>query len=118
MLLFNAGVQIAFYTPRLGDPFAYACVWSLRERIDVYVTSIDDRQHGPNTLHGFSLAVDFGVAGNRMDQLERLHGFFARYLPLDYDVILERDHVHVEYDTHRKTAPIAPPAVRSAPAPV
>jgi len=75
----------------------------------VYVTSIDDKQHGATTLHGWSLAVDLGVAGNVVAQLEKLHGFLARYLPLEYDVILERDHVHVEFDTHRKVVGFAPP---------
>lgn len=109
MLKFNAGVHVNYFTPRLGNILEYASIWSLRAGEDVYVTSIDDRKHGVGTLHGDSLAADLSVAGNVMEKLARMHRFLSRYLPGEYDVLLERDHIHVEWDTKRRTSPYASP---------
>lgn len=108
MLRFNPSVHVNYFHRRLSDVFEYASIWSLRAREDVYVTSIDDKVHSAGSLHGDSLAIDLSVAGNAMPQLERLHRFLARYLPPEYDVLLERDHVHVEWDTKRRLAPGEP----------
>lgn len=104
MLRINPDVRINYFTRRLGDALEYASVWSLQAREDVFVTSIDDKQHGEATLHGASLAVDLSVAGNVDAKLERLYRFLARYLPAEFDVVLELDHVHVEWDMHRRLA--------------
>lgn len=109
MIRFAPGVQIAYYNSRLSPILEYASVWSLRARIDVDVNSIDDKGHGPRTLHGDSLAVDLDTAGDVFADLVKMHKFLARYLPIEYDVVLEKDHVHVEWDVHRPTPPLAAP---------
>lgn len=113
MLRFQPGVQVKYYNSRLTPIFEYASVWGLRERTYVDVNSIDDKIHGATTLHGFSLAVDLDTDGDRPADLKSLHGFLARYLPLEYDVVLEKDHVHVEYDLISRSparAKVQPPA--------
>jgi hypothetical protein len=95
--------------------FEYASAWGLRERTWVDVNSIDDKQHGTTTLHSYSLALNLDTDGDRPADLKSLHGWLARYLPLEYDVVLESDHVHIEYDLisrapNRAKAAAAPPA--------
>jgi len=116
MIRFQAGVQVKYYNSRLTPVFEYASAWGLRERTWVDVNSIDDKQHGTTTLHGFSLAVDLDVDGDRPADLKALHGFLARYLPLEYDVVLEVDHVHIEYDLISR-APQRAKTIASPPAP-
>lgn len=113
MLRFQPGVEIAYWNPRLNDIFTYASAWGALRGLRVDVNSIDDKTHGAGTLHGWSLAVDLDTEGDRHDDLGRLFGFLARYLPDEYDVVLEKDHVHVECDLGRRP----PPSVAPAPVP-
>jgi len=114
MLRFSPGVQVQYFNSRLTIVLEYASVWGLRARTAVDVNAIDDKQHGAITLHGFSLAVDLDTDGDRLADLKSLHGFLARYLPLEYDVVLEGDHVHVEFDMISR-APARAKALTSAP---
>lgn len=98
MLRFQPGVQVKVYNSRLTPILEYASLWGLRERTYVDVNSIDDKVHGPTTLHGSSLAVDLDTDGDKPEDLAKLWTWLARYLPDEYDVILEKDHVHVEFD--------------------
>lgn len=109
MIRFMPGVQVNYFHSRLLPPLEYACAWALLARVAVDINSIDDKAHGANSLHHFSLAIDLDTDGDRVEDLARLHGFLARYLPPEWDVVLEKDHVHVELDMRRKPVPIAPP---------
>ena len=107
MLTFAAGVRIVDFTEQLALVLRLAANWSNIARVGVDVNSIDDKQHGATTLHGWSLAIDLDTVGDKMADLERLHGYLVRHLPAPYQVLLERDHVHVEWDVQRKKAPLA-----------
>lgn len=108
MLRFTPNVQISYFNRRLSDILEYASVWSLRAHADVWITAIDDRQRDSGALHGESLAIDLSVQGNEAEPLARLHGFLARYLPSEYDVVLGPDRVHVAYTGPRRPAPRHP----------
>jgi hypothetical protein len=67
--------------------------------LEVWVTSGNDSKHMKNSLHFEDLAMDYrtliiGHAPMRQ-VLARLITFM---LGDDYDVVLEVDHLHVEYD--------------------
>lgn len=102
MLRFKPEVRIGLFDERAGLVFHFASVWSLRERIDVDINSVNDSTHGPNSLHPDDLAWDLDTAGDKPDHLKALARFLAHRLPREYDVILESDHVHVEFDMKRK----------------
>jgi hypothetical protein len=110
MLRFEPTVRIVYFSEPLSKTLHLASVWALVSRLGVVVNSIDDLQHGVGTLHGFSLALDLDTEGDRPEDLPKLHGYLARHLPPGFDVLLEKDHVHVEWDTHRPRPP-APPAL-------
>lgn len=109
MLRFKPTVRIGYFDTRLGDVFTAASIWSLRTGIDVEINSVEDDAPGrsPASLHPFGLAVDLDTAGDARRDLERLHAWLVRTLPNGYDVVLERDHVHVEWDAHRRALPAA-----------
>ncbi len=108
MLNFRPGVRALWWSQHLSTVLELACAWSAVARVDVDVNSIDDKQHGVGTLHGWGLAVDLDTVGDKPADLASLHGFLARYLPPAYDVVLEATHVHVEFDMKRKAGGTPP----------
>ncbi len=105
MLPWAPNVRVHYFSEPIARVLHLASVWALVARVGVVVNSMNDRAHGPNSLHGWDLAIDLDTADDRSVDLAQLHGYLARHLPLDYDVVLETDHVHVEWDVKRRTAP-------------
>lgn len=103
MLKFKPEVRISYFDERLAAPLAGACLWSLRNRIDVEVNSIEDGPgvHMATSLHYAGLAIDLDTAGDKAPDTQALAEFLRRWLPPGYDVLFENSHVHVEYDAHR-----------------
>lgn len=101
MLRFLPTVRIRRCYYRLSLVLDIASDWSCQTGIDVDVNSVDDGVHGAGTLHGRSLAIDFDTDGDRAPDLESLYEHMRVQMPAGYDVLHERDHVHVEYDVHR-----------------
>lgn len=61
------------------------------------VTSITDGRHGVNSLHSCGLAFDCRTRHLSDDQKGQIHVQLKAALP-GYDVVLESDHFHIEYD--------------------
>lgn len=116
MLHFKASVAIRVFTPQLAELFAAASLFSLIEGIGVEINSVDDGRHGATTLHGRSLASDLDTDGDRPEHLGLLWRHLAAHLGPGWTVILEGDHVHVEWDTNRRLPKAAAPAPRPGPA--
>lgn len=110
MIRFKPEVRIRWFGPELAEALECAGLWSLLHGVDLDVNSIDDSTHGVGSLHGASLALDLDPATDRPDHTADLARFLARRLSASWDVVLEPDHVHVEYDTKRRIA--APPSSR------
>ena len=51
-----------------------------------------------DSLHYADLAVDLDTAGDQLGDLVDLDRFLAENLGGGYDVVLEPDHIHVEFD--------------------
>lgn len=102
MLRFKPEVRIAYFSERAGLVLHYASVWSLRASVDVEVNSANDSTHGVKSLHPMDLAWDLDTAGDRTDDLLKLARFLNAHLPDHYEVLVEGDHVHVEFDMHRR----------------
>ena len=111
MVRFEPNVRVVYWSEQISRIVHLASVWSLVTQIGVVINSADDGRHSKTTLHGLSLALDLDTEGDRPNHLPELHRYIARHLPAGYDVLLESDHVHVEFDTHRPT-PAIPPAPR------
>jgi hypothetical protein len=105
MLQFKGSVRIGCLDGRLGDVLTECCLWSHRSKVDVEVNAIEDGTHMAGSLHGFGLAIDLDTVGDKRADLKLLHEWLRRRLHPQYDVVLEGDHVHVEWDAHRSPAP-------------
>jgi len=98
------GVKITNLTPQMV--LAIRIVESVYHRLEpghnLTITSIDEGQHGPGTLHGKGRAVDFRTKdfnGNKY----KLQNEVRAALGDDFDVVLEdmhgpNEHLHLEWD--------------------
>ena len=65
--------------------------------VDCWITSANDRVHSSGSLHYSGLAMDFRT---RDIPAELRKSFFEKVksaLGSEFDVVLEKDHLHVEY---------------------
>jgi hypothetical protein len=65
----------------------------------ITITSANDSKHSANSLHYEDLALDIRIRNLTIDEQR----FLIRFLNFkddknNYDVVLEKDHIHVEYD--------------------
>lgn len=109
MLRFNSSVRIEIFDERLQPILFWASIWSLKNREDVYITSVDDgKSHGARglrfTFHGLnrSLAIDLGVSGNDRDKIRSLYEWQRVKLGGSYDIFDKVNHVHHEFDEGNK----------------
>jgi hypothetical protein len=109
MLQFKPEVRIVDGAEPLWPVLRECCIWSLRTGVGVEVNSIDDgvAVHMATSLHSFDLALDVDTLGDNATETAALGAWLARRLHPQYDVVLEGDHVHVEWDAHRGLSPKA-----------
>lgn len=68
-----------------------------RYGVECVITSANDGKHGDKTLHHKGLALDLRTWNLKGREGEVTAELKAALGP-DYDVVLERDHIHCEYD--------------------
>jgi hypothetical protein len=104
MLRFKPEVRIGYFNEHLCDILRNAALWSLKERIDVHISSIhDSAAHMATSLHYYDLAVDLNPDTMSSSDRSRLVDWLRRYLPdSEFDIVLENTHIHVEYDIRSK----------------
>ncbi len=66
--------------------------------VDLVVTSALDGKHSRRSLHYVGLALDLRTRDFAKGEASIAAKFLQRRLGRQYDVVLERDHIHVEYD--------------------
>lgn len=62
------------------------------------ITSVDDSKHGATTLHGKGMAFDCRTRDLSKEDAKLVVYNIKQRLGNDFDVILESDHIHIEYD--------------------
>jgi hypothetical protein len=65
---------------------------------DMLITSGNDSQHMAGSRHYTDEALDFRTRHLTAEQKSILVQFVKLRLGPDYDVVLESDHLHIEYD--------------------
>ena len=69
---------------------------------EAVITSTTEGTHSPGSLHYVGQAVDAALPGThgmvRKATATEVLSELRKELGPDYDVVLERDHIHVEYD--------------------
>ena len=94
-MLIKAGVDISRLRPEIRKKLTKIAniIWSLDQE-EFVITSTYEGTHSEGSLHYANLAVD--IRENQKNPLTIVE--IRRELGADYDVILEADHIHIEYD--------------------
>lgn len=94
-MLIKAGVDISRLRPEIRRKLSEIArrVWSIEEK-ELIVTSTYEGSHSEGSLHYANLAVD--IRRENLGDLVRME--LVDKLGMDYGVVLESDHIHIEYD--------------------
>lgn len=65
---------------------------------DCTITSVNDSTHMAGSLHYEGLAVDLRISNLDPGQPQTLRDRIALAAGPDFDVVLEKDHIHMEWD--------------------
>lgn len=102
-LRFENGVCLSDLKPQ--TIIAIISAWSIFATLganDFVITSVNDGEHSPKSLHRFGYAFDCRIwvltEAKRVMAAQRI----AKALGDDFDVVLESDHLHIEYDPQAK----------------
>lgn len=94
-MLIKAGVDISRLRPEIRkklteiEKIILAC-----DNEELVVTSTYEGTHSAGSLHYADLAIDI----RRDKSMTYGHKEIKRFLGRKYDVVLEGDHIHIEYD--------------------
>jgi hypothetical protein len=64
-------------------------------------TSLNDGKHIKSSYHYLNLAADFGIRELEQDKRFRVVKEIKKLLGSTYDVVLEADHIHIEFDLRK-----------------
>ena len=94
-MLIKAGVDISRLKPGIRKKLneISRCIWRVEEK-ELIITSTYEGSHSAGSLHYANLAIDV----RRQDRGEGVKKELRDNLGKDYDVILVKDHIHIEYD--------------------
>jgi len=94
-MLIKAGVDISRLRPEIRKKLNEIAriVWET-EHQELVITSTYEGSHSEGSLHYANLAVDIRIYKHGLE----LRSDLRNKLGSDYDVILEADHIHIEYD--------------------
>ena len=65
--------------------------------MDMIVTSCTDGNHGRGSLHYVGYAVDLRIRHLSKSQLDLILRDIKEALTIEYDIVLEPTHIHIEY---------------------
>lgn len=95
MIKLKAGVVVTGITPEILLAIYIAkTVYDSCDEPSMTITSVTDGKHRANSLHYKGLAVDLRLPILQMAVMDKLRVALGN----SYDVILEKTHIHIEYD--------------------
>jgi hypothetical protein len=98
MLLLKPGVRVAGLRPEILIAVVAAERVCAEMGVDCVITACVDGVHQAGSLHYCGLAVDLRSRDFRPGDLDKAIARIRQCLGADYDVVLENDHLHVEFD--------------------
>lgn len=98
--MIKTGVDLRGLTPQMA--VAYSIAQQIYHEVAgqrCVITSASDGKHMPNSLHYKGKALDFRTNNLRPEQVHPVFLALKEALhPGQFDVVLERDHIHCEWD--------------------
>ena len=101
MLFLKEGVSINGVKPEIIHAMHVAKdVWAAFNK-DFTVTSVTDGKHGVNSLHYVGYAFDSRFTNLTDSQRIKAKEMLVKALGDEYDIVMEADHLHLEYQPER-----------------
>ena len=95
------GVDLRGLSPQMAIAYTIAC--RCYGQYDCVITSANDSKHGPNSLHYKGQALDLRTRHLNGQGLQAVYLKLKESLGEQFDVVLESDHIHVEWDPKDKS---------------
>ena len=95
------GVDLRGLTPQMA--IAYTIATKCYGQYDCVITSANDSKHGPNSLHYKGCALDLRTRHINGQGLQLVVDKLKEALGEQFDVVLEADHIHLEYQPKTKS---------------
>lgn len=74
--------------------------FELRIGKEFVITSCTDGKHMKGSKHYSGYAIDFRTRHLNASEISKLIAWFESRYEKEYDIVFEKDHIHVEYDPH------------------
>jgi len=97
-MTFKKGVVVKGVKPETVRAMLTAEVIYASYGYSLVVTSCLEGKHKEGSLHYSGYAVDLRTMSIPPDKLKEMKGALMIALGVEYDVVLEKDHFHIEYD--------------------
>ena len=97
MIRLKRGVSIASLQPQMLVALQVADAVYEKRGLDAIVTSGDEGAHGSGSLHFVGLAVDLRTRTLEPGDRGNVRFELSEALGEGFDVVLEGDHIHLEY---------------------
>ena len=94
------GVDLRGLSPQMAIAYTIAC--RCYGQYDCVITSASDGKHGPNSLHYKGQALDLRTRHLNGQGLQSVYHKLKESLGDQFDVVLEADHIHIEFDVKEK----------------
>ena len=98
------GVDLRGLSPQMAIAYTIAC--KCYGQYDCVITSANDSKHGPNSLHYKGQALDLRTRHLNGQGLQSVYHKLKESLGDQFDVVLEADHIHIEFDVKEKQVPV------------
>lgn len=96
--MIKPGVDVRGMQPQMVLAFAIAQQVYAAYAAECVITSCSDGKHGPKSLHYKGMALDLRTNNLRSDLVHPVYIKLKTALGAQFDVVLEADHLHVEFD--------------------
>ena len=98
--MIKKGVDLRGLAPQMAIAYTIAC--KVYGQYNCVITSGSDSKHGPNSLHYVGKALDLRTNNLPPQAVQSIVDRLKEALGSQFDVVLESDHIHIEFDVHDK----------------
>lgn len=91
-------VDLRGLQPQMALAYVIAAAYYAKHDYICTITSASDSKHGPNSLHYKGKALDLRTRNVPEELRQGLRDEIANALGPQFDVVLESDHMHMEFD--------------------